>query len=197
MKVHVFWDNSNIFIEGQRYAEQKEGHAFSGALRIHFDNLFRLATAGRKVGAGVCVGSVPPELRHLWRRLEQTGIEVELFERGAQTGREQGVDQCLQVHMLRTVLDVRPPEIAVVLTGDGAGYEGGRGYHADLERMHRAGWGIEVLSWTHSCARALRGWAESAGIFVPLEAFYDSITFVEDLRKPRTLSLANRPRVRS
>jgi hypothetical protein len=191
-RVHVFWDDSNIFIEGQRYAGGAEGVAFAHGLRIHFDNLFRLATAGRPVGTGVCIGSIPPELRSLWERLRATGISVEVFERGAQTGREQGMDQSLQVHMLRAVLDVQRPEVAVLLTGDGAGYEGGWGYHADLERMFNKGWGIEVLSWSHACARALRRWAESVGIFVPLEDFYDSITFVEGLRQARAVSLAGR-----
>ena len=192
IRVHVFWDDSNIFIEGQRYAGQKEGYAFARSLRIHFANMLQLATASRNVGTGVCVGTIPPELRELWDRLRATGIAVEIFERGAQSRREQGTDQCLQVHMLRAALDVQPPEVAVVLTGDGAGYEGGQGYHADLERMYRRGWGIEVLSWSHSCARPLRRWAEEVGIFVPLDNFYDSITFVEGLREARNLSLTNR-----
>jgi hypothetical protein len=190
--VHVFWDDSNIFIAGQRYAEQRDGHAFARGLRIHFEHLLRLATASRAVGTGICVGSIPPELRGLWDRLSATGITVEIFERGAQSSREQGIDQCLQVHMLRAALDVNPPEVAVVLTGDGAGYEGGRGYHADLERMYEQGWGIEVLSWSHCCARALRQWAESVGVFVPLEDFYESITFIEGLRFPQQVSLTRR-----
>ncbi len=200
-RIHVFWDDSNIFIEGRRCATQREGFAFARDLRIHFDNLLQLATVLRPIGTGVCVGSIPPELRELWDRLRASGMDVEVFERGAQTGREQGVDQCLQVHMLRAVLDAFRPEVAVLLTGDGAGYEGGHGYHADLERMYCKGWGIEVLSWSHCCARALRGWAETVGVFVPLEDFYESITFVEKLRPARTISLTRRkislPRLRS
>ena len=72
----------------------------------------------------------------IWRLCRQsfrdTGTEVEIFEPGNSSRREQGVDQCLQVHMLRAALDVQPPGVAVLLTGDGAGFDGGTGFHADL-----------------------------------------------------------------
>jgi hypothetical protein len=82
---------------------------------------------------------------------EKTGIVPELYERGGLSGGEQGLDQCLQVHMLRAISDNADPHVAVLLTGDGAGYDDGVGFHADTERMHAAGWAIEVLSWEHSC----------------------------------------------
>ena len=82
--------------------------------------------------------------------------------------------------MLRAALDVDKPEVAVLLTGDGAGYEVGVGFHADLERLQKKGWGIEVLSWTHSCKRTLREWADYVGVFIPLESYYGSISFIED-----------------
>jgi len=65
------------------------------------------------------------------------------------------------------------------MTGDGAGYDDGVGFHADMERMHKAGWGIEVVSWKDNCKRVLREWATANGVFVPLDDYYDSITFLE------------------
>ena len=95
-------------------------------------------------------------------------------------GREQGVDQTLQTAMLRDSLDYNgDPGIVVMLTGDGAGFTDGVGFHADLERMHLRGWRIEVLSWRHSCNLRMREWAEENGIFVALDDFYDSVTFLE------------------
>lgn len=190
--VHLYWDNSNIFIPAKYAAERREGsHAFP-SVRIQFDNLYRLAHAGRRVAAGVCVGSVPPDLQRVWQRLGSTGIEVELFERGAASSREQGVDQCLQVHMLRAALD-HAPSVAVLLTGDGAGYEFGRGFRADIERLADRGWGIEVLSWRSACNRELREFAEDRGVFVALDDFYPSITFIEGGRTSMPLSLTRRP----
>ena len=192
--VLIFWDNSNIYIPAKYVANRQEGASAEFDIRIHFDNLFTLARAGRNVLRGVCVGSVPPELEHVWNRLRETGITVELYERGEATGTEQGVDQCLQVYMLRALADFQTPAVAVLLTGDGAGYESGAGFHADLERLHKHGWGIEVLSWDIACNKRLKAWAQSAGVYVSLEAYYNSVTFRERLRRAQPLSLTHRPR---
>jgi len=193
---YIYWDNSNIFIGAKRVASQKEPGSFAFDARIHFDNLFGLARAGRSIGAALCVGSVPPDLEAVWDRLKATGVTVELYERGAGSGREQGIDQCLQVHMLRALADVRPPQVATLLTGDGAGYEEGAGFYADLERMARAGWGVEVLSWDRCCKKAFRDWAKSVGVYIPLEDYYNSITFIDSGRRSQPLSLTRRPKAK-
>ena len=179
-KVFVYWDNSNIFISAREVAIDREGEVARYRIRIHFRNLLRLAHGDREIGRAVAVGSIPPELRHVWNRLENEGVEVQLFERGAMMGREQGVDQALQVAMLRDAFDHNgDPGVAVLLTGDGAGFYDGVGFHADLERMRHRGWRIEVLSWRHSCNRRMREWAERHGKFVVLDDFYESVTFLE------------------
>ena len=45
--------------------------------------------------------------------------------------------------------------------------------------MRQRGWRVEVLSWPHSCNFRMREWVEQNGVFVPLDDFYDSITFLE------------------
>lgn len=153
-------------------------------LRIEFNHLYDLARAGRKVVAGVCVGSQPPELQKLWARLRSVGVELELYERGEESGREQAVDQALQVHMLRAALD-RTPGVAVLLTGDGRGAHEGKGFFADLKRMHARGWKVEVLSWRDACHSGLQAWATENGLFVPLDDYYESITFIKGLRSAK------------
>jgi hypothetical protein len=190
--VHIFWDNSNIFVPAGFAARSRDGTLQQSRVRIQFDNLYSLARGGRQVASAICVGSVPPELDAVWARLRAVGVEVELYERGAGTGTEQGVDQCLQVHMLRRTVDVETPGVAVLLTGDGAGYDDGVGFHADLERMAARGWGIEVLSWNSACRRALKDWAQRAGVYVPLEDFYSSVTFIEGGRRSIPPSLRQR-----
>ena len=179
-KVFIYWDDSNIFISAQQAAAELESDAVRYRVRLHFRNLLALAAAGRDIEHAVAVGSIPPELRHIWNRLENEGVTVQLLERGAIQGREQGVDQALQTAMLRDAIDNNgDPGIAVLLTGDGAGFDSGVGFHADLERMRRRGWRIEVLSWRHSCNRRMREWAEQYGVFIALDDFYDSVTFLE------------------
>ena len=179
-KVFIYWDNSNIFISAKEIAAEREGESARSRVRVHFPNLLALARAGRDIEHAIAVGSVPPELRHVWNRLENTGVTVHLLERGSMHGSEQGVDQTLQTCMLRDAFDYNgDPGIAVMLTGDGAGFADGVGFHADLERMHLRGWRIEVLSWRSSCNRRMWEWADRNGTFIALDDFYDSVTFLE------------------
>ena len=196
-KIFVFWDNSNIYISAKTVAAEREGGDAAYQVRIQFDNLLQLALAGRKMEYAIAVGSVPPPLRHVWNRLEQAGVKVELFERGSLTSREQAVDQALQTHMLRTAIDNNGhPGIVVMLTGDGAGFLDGVGFHADLERMHKKDWGIEVLAWERTCNPRLKKWVEKIGVFVPLEDYYETLTFTEDesgvLRRAKPLDISKR-----
>ena len=47
-RVFVYWDNSNIFDEAQRPADEREDTPNARYLvRVHFDNLLRLAAAER------------------------------------------------------------------------------------------------------------------------------------------------------
>lgn len=78
------------------------------------------------------------------------------------------------------------------MTGDGAGYDDRIGFHADLERMHEAGWAVEVISWRTHCKRGLREWATTNGVFVPLDDYYDQVTFLEGGRFSNALNLSSR-----
>ena len=180
--VFIYWDNSNISHEAQRLAEEtSEGPGARYRVRIHFENLLRLAHANRHVEKALAAGSVPPELRQLWNRMESEGIEVRLFDRGApERGEQEMPDRLLQLRMLEDALDFNgDPGIVVLLTGDGAGYLEGAGFHSTLERMHKRSWRIEILSWAHSTNQRMRRWAEENGVFVALDDFYDAITFME------------------
>ncbi|MBI2069671.1 MAG: NYN domain-containing protein [Elusimicrobia bacterium] len=196
-KVFIFWDNSNIFVSAKTVAAEKEGGDAYYKIRIDFQKLLDLAKANRPLEFAIAVGSIPPQLRHIWNKLEQTGVRVELYERGSQTEKEQAVDQALQVHMLRKAFDYNGQAgVAVMLTGDGKGFLDGVGFHADLERMHKKGWGIEVLAWERTCNPRLKQWAEDIGAFISLENFYESITFTDDesgvIRKSKPLDLTKR-----
>lgn len=199
-EVFVYWDNSNIFHEARRFAEERdEGPSARYRVRINFDNVLLLARAARPLRKALAAGPVPPELRQLWNRMENQGVEVSLFDRGEQNM----PDRILQLRMLEDALDyIGDPGIAVLLTGDGSGYIEGAGFQSTLERMHNRGWRVEILSWAHSCNRRMREWAERNGVFVALDDFYEAITFMEPSRpghefaQPRRsarLDLSGRP----
>lgn len=180
-RVFIYWDNSNIFIGAQAVAAEREGGAARHRVRISFKSMMRLAHADRPVEKAIAAGSVPPELRALWNRLSDEGVRVELFDRGAiERGEQQAPDRVLQLQMLRDFADCNgDPGIVVLLTGDGQGFYDGAGFHADLERMHRRGWGVEVLSWANSCNPLMREWVKEHGVFVPLDDFYQAVTFLQ------------------
>ena len=203
-KVFIYWDNSNIFYGARDEAEEREGQLARFRVRIDFKALVRLAHADRAVEKAIAVGSVPPEMKSLWNRMRGEGVKVELFDRGAVARGEQEVpDRVLQLQMLRDFADYNGDSGTVVLlTGDGGGFYDGAGFHADVERMHRRGWRVEILSWGNSCNQRMKKWAEENGAFIALDDYYESITFLTpssadypaaDPRLSAELDLSRRP----
>ena len=140
-RVFIYWDNSNIFIGARPLAEEREGGPDAARrVRIDFANMLRLAHADRPVAKAVAAGSVPPELEEVWFQLKSRGVEVRLFDRGGSGMGEQEVpEKELQLQMLEDALD-NDPGIAALLTGDGAGFYGGTGFHRTVDRLHKRGW---------------------------------------------------------
>jgi hypothetical protein len=135
-EVFVYCDNSNIFIEAQRIAEERNEHVDARyRVRINFDNMLRLAHADRPMRKAITAGSVPPELRQLWNRMEHQGVRVELFNRiRADLGEQEIPDQRLQLEMMKDALIwADDPGIVVLLTGNGAGHLEGVGFQSALE----------------------------------------------------------------
>ena len=95
----------------------------------------------------------------------------------------------LQSMMLRAMLDY-PPSTMATLTGDGKGHALGKGFLADLRRAKKLGWEVEVYAWDTSCNRYLKDFAVNEGKFVSLENYYESITFLKDVRVVRPLVLS-------
>lgn len=190
-KAFIFFDNSNIFLSGRALAEMREGVFAKGRFRLQLDSLIELAAAGRAIGGAWAVGSTASDRSNpVWETLRDRGVQVEVYERGAQTGGEQAVDQSLQVHLLR--VGYQEPQVAVLLTGDGSGHDSGAGFLNDAKLLASNGWGIEVLSWRHSCNSALRAWAEAHGVFVVLDDYYEQITFLEHERGSKPLIMTGR-----
>lgn len=191
-KAFIFYDNSNIFVSGREIAGYMEGVDAPGPFRIHLESLIALAAGGRDIGGAWAAGSdAQGSSAPVWEALQDQGVHVEVFERGALSGGEQAVDQSLQVHMLR--MGYQNPQVAVLLSGDGAGHQNGHGFLNDLKLMKRNGWGIELIAWERTCNRAMREWVELNGVFIPLEKHYNQVTFLERRRIVTPLDLSNRP----
>ena len=204
-RVFVYWDNSNIYHEAQRIAEERNGDVNARyRVRIHFENLLRLAHADRPLTKALAAGSIPPALSMLWNRLAKSGVESHLHDRGLNRRGQQGSSrEWLQLSMLEDSFDYADnPGIVALLTGDGVGYDKSRGFHGTLERMHRLGWRVELLSWEHSTNQRMLEWVEDNGVFVHLDNYYDAITYTTTprigqepvpARDETEMDLSNRP----
>ena len=97
----MYLDNSNIFIEAQRLATTRNGNSVDPSvrrrIRVDFDNLMVLCCANRKLVSALAAGSIPPELRNLWSRLEVAGAHVSLFHGGKEGKERQVLDIRLQM----------------------------------------------------------------------------------------------------
>ncbi len=184
MGLSIFWDNSNIWLVGRNVCHQREP-GDEPAFRIHFGHLLDFVLNGRPLDYAFVGGSVPPSSDPLWKRFEDLGIDVQRQERGEATGREIAVDEGIQFEMANLVLDGTVPDRIVLLTGDGSGYTDGKGFIKQLERAHRHGWAIEVVSWDAGCNRYLRHFAEKNGGYRPLEPVYEQVTFINNKRWAR------------
>jgi hypothetical protein len=181
MSVNIFWDNSNIWLVGRAVCRVREP-GDEAAFRIHFGHLLDFVIDKRPVSYAFVGGSIPPSSDPLWQRFSTLGVKVTKQERGADSGGEIAVDEIIQLEMANRVLDVTPPQTISLLTGDGAGYQDGVGFIKQLERAHRHGWQVEVVSWDGGCNRKLRKFAETHGAYRSLEPVYESVTFINNKR---------------
>ena len=183
--VYIYWDHSNIFIEAQHIADEKESEQLGAdvgrRVRLDFQNLLLLAHENRPIAKAVAAGSVPPEMKTVWEKLELAGVHTEIFARSLMGGSERNVpDLYLQREMLRDGFRSTDPGTVILLTGDGAGYYLGKGFLDTLESFTMAGWTVELLSWERSCNGRLRQWVAQHGLFTCLDDFYESITYVKE-----------------
>jgi hypothetical protein len=187
--VCLYVDNSNVFHEGQRFAEQQKSED-RYAFRIHFRNFIELATNGRHLQEVVWAGSIPPPEDSVWKYLEQQlgpGKKPDLIPRST-SGENNTVDHLIQLRMYRHARKYRQsPGTIVLCTGDGKGYSKEEGFLYDLESHADDGWAIGVLSWNHSCHGQLRKFAQDKGVYIPLDDHYESISFIQGGRRAKPL----------
>lgn len=193
--VFIYWDNSNIFHAAQWLANEREPESdASYRIRISLETLYKLAHADRPVKGAIVSGMVRPGEQHLQAQFKKLGMKVAFIEQvDTSQGEQEMPDRILQFEMMRDSLEHKcTPGTAVLLTGDGAGYSAGVGFYKMLELMHEYHWKVEVLSWEHTCNKHMREWVEQNGVFVALDNFYESITYLKPSGEGHTPAPARR-----
>jgi hypothetical protein len=190
--VLLFVDNSNIFIEGQKYARDKKGEN-NYAFRLNFTHFLYLISRGTfDFDEVVWAGSIPPDNDSIWDKLREKNIEPDLIPR-SESGENETVDHLIQLKMYRFINRKYKdqPGTIILCTGDGKGYYNEKGFLYDLEGFIGQGWEFVIYSWTHSCHVKLQEYAETFGKYVPLEGYYNSITFIENERRSTRVDLSS------
>ena len=186
--VHAFVDLSNIWYG---LLDAAVGHGESGLpVRLYAANIAGLLRAGRADFRELAVANadVPDSVISWFER----DAEVLRRESGRLTGTEQANDETLQVRMYETMHN-HPAGVLVLATGDGAGWRQGRGFLTVLEAARRHKWAVEVIAWSSRTNAALIDWTRKVGaVFVNLNGYYRSVTFVEQGRLAQPLSLCHR-----
>jgi hypothetical protein len=152
MARHVFIDNSNIFGVAQRVAEARDTWEHWRSVRLYYKHLFKLVE-GDDVATRGLAGSVPPDNEPLWQTARDLGYRTDLLLRvEGDDGRlvEQGVDEMLHLKIANAILDHKPPQTLVIVSGDGRVSEWDTSFPGQAERALKWGWNVEVWSWTGS-----------------------------------------------
>ena len=172
--LHLFIDNSNIFIVAQRVARAIYHYddELVPRMRINYGKLLDFIRGVRKLMETVLVGSRPPQNDTLWKRLREMKIEPRIFDRSAFTNKEKGVDAEM-VNAVRDTLDDNPqPGTIAMVAGD-------QDYVSTLERCVKKGWNVEIYFWAQASSQLKR---ISKVKFIELDQVFKEITFIEKER---------------
>lgn len=168
--LHLFIDNSNVYIEGQRVA--REAFHYDDPLvlrfRISFGGLLEFIRRERKLEEAVLVGSRPPPNDALWQKLRTLGIDARIFDRSIYTRKEKRVDAEMTNAIRDTLEDNPEPGTIALVAGDAD-------YVPTLERCLKKQWTVELYFWDQA-ASALK---QLEGVtFIDLAAGFEEITFL-------------------
>lgn len=170
INIHIFIDDSNLFIEGQRTAKMREpGDATARyRFRIDFGRMLSWIVGNRTLADVYLVGSRPPEVDTLWNILEHDkGIRLHIFDRHA--GREKGVDHDLVAEITETsILKEKKDAVIVLVAGDGD-------YRSILDRLNRKGWKLEAYFWRSGCSPLI----ENTPWYIQLDPHFREFCYFE------------------
>ena len=172
--LHLFIDNSNVFIEGQRVARDAFHYDDSLVLRfrVNHGGLLDVVRQERSLKEAVLVGSRPPPNDALWERMKKLGIELRIFDRSIWTGREKRVDAEM-TNAIRDCLEDNPQPGTIALVAGDADYV------PTLERCIKKKWSIELFFWAQASSELKR----LPGVkFFDLAPFFSTVTFLEKER---------------
>ncbi|CAB4474294.1 unnamed protein product [Rhizophagus irregularis] len=146
--VHIFVDNSNIEIEGKKLISVLES-VYENQLYIDYGRLLKILLNGRQIGDDpVIVGSRPLPNDSIWRKIEDFGYRVSVFDKNY-AFQEKKVDNELGLSISDAIQEYKRPGIIVLVAGDGD-------YRPALTRALLRDWIVEIWFWDHAMSQRLK-----------------------------------------
>lgn len=168
-RVHLFVDNSNVKIEGGRWAFAKRnaggrrGPQVDDKYEIDWGKFLHLVKSrGNRLLAQVPVlyGSRPPPDDSIWDEIRREGFDVRLFDRNIRD-KEKGVDMEMGMDVIERMFETPEPATIVIAAGDGD-------FKGMAERAKKRGWEVEVWFWGNAAVEM-----KTVAKFVDLDAALD------------------------
>jgi uncharacterized LabA/DUF88 family protein len=144
----ILVDNSNIFIEGKKFAAKRKGleKAEDWTWRIDFGALLKQVANDHKIISAILVGSTPPPNDSLWHAAKYQGFKVITYERSLSG--EKAVDTELVASGLKIIYKHPHPAILKLLSGD-------RDFMPLIKCAYEEGWEMELWGFSDSISNDL------------------------------------------
>ncbi|EON99059.1 hypothetical protein UCRPA7_5386 [Phaeoacremonium minimum UCRPA7] len=157
--IHIYIDNSNLWIQGQKTYAQKRG------LKVQWDPTWRfdvgrlkdILTENSELGADEktfdirvnLYGSTPPPVDTVWRAIESHNVKVSTFARSSWTGREKEVDAEIVADSVDEASEAyrdQMPSTFIMVSGD-------RDLLSAIRKIRdKYGFSVHVWSWKNCLA---------------------------------------------
>jgi uncharacterized LabA/DUF88 family protein len=150
-KVVIVVDNSNIFIEGQKFSAKKKGIVKQNindrdpqdpSWRIDFGSLLKAVAEGRTVHHAILVGSRPPQNDSVWAAAQNSGFQVTVHDRNSQN-EEKAVDTELVAQGTEIICTTPGSMDLAILSGD-------RDFLPLVNVAHRRNWKVEMWAFKNA-----------------------------------------------
>ena len=149
IRCYLFIDNSNLWIEGQKFSALKlklSDADHDPRYRIDLGSFLQLVVGKRSIAQAFLFGSTPPPNDSVWRAARQKNFTVKTFERamGVPYGREKEVDVAMATQITRLASkcdeDDKENTVFIIVTGD-------RDFKAPVENAVEEKIHVEMWAW--------------------------------------------------
>ena len=183
--VHIYIDNSNLWIQGQKtYAEKKrQTVSWDPTWRFDAGRVKALLTRNSRLRHDemdfnvkiYLYGSTPPPVDTVWEAIKSHDVKVNTFARSTWTGREKQVDHEMSLESVIQAVEDRHAGLQsefIIVSGD-------RDLYSAVFKIVRQGFPVHVWSWKNCLARVYTSHKEELIQVHHLDDYLEEIGFRE------------------